>query len=77
MEFDVIEETLDKTNLKNICKSSKVNLERSMTAKTEIGGHLVSGHIHGAYCASNSITPIPWNSSGVGIKGIKNTKSST
>ena len=24
-----------------------VNLERSMTAKTEIGGHLVSGHIHG------------------------------
>lgn len=47
LEFDVIEETLDKTNLKNICKSSKVNLERSMTAKTEIGGHLVSGHIHG------------------------------
>ena len=47
LEFDVIEETLKKTNLKNIGKSSKVNLERSMTAKTEIGGHLVSGHIHG------------------------------
>ena len=47
MEFDVIEETLDKTNLKNIARLSKVNLERSMTAKTEIGGHLVSGHIHG------------------------------
>jgi riboflavin synthase len=47
LEFDVIEETLEKTNLKNIGKSSKVNLERSMTAKTEIGGHLVSGHIHG------------------------------
>ena len=47
LEFDVIEETLIKTNLKNIGKSSKVNLERSMTAKTEIGGHLVSGHIHG------------------------------
>ena len=29
LEFDVIEETLDKTNLKNICKSSKVNLERA------------------------------------------------
>ncbi len=47
LEFDVIEETLKKTNLKNISTSSKVNLERSMTAKTEIGGHLVSGHIHG------------------------------
>ena len=47
LEFDVIQETLDKTNLKNISKLSKVNLERSMTSKTEIGGHLVSGHIHG------------------------------
>ena len=47
LEFDVIEETLQKTNLKDISKSSKVNLERSMTAKTEIGGHLLSGHIHG------------------------------
>ena len=47
LEFDVIEETLKKTNLKNISRLSKVNLERSMTANTEIGGHLVSGHIHG------------------------------
>jgi len=47
LEFDVIEETLQKTNLKNLSKSSRVNLERSMNAKTEIGGHLVSGHIHG------------------------------
>ena len=47
LEFDVIEETIKKTNLKNISRSSKVNLERSMTANTEIGGHLVSGHIHG------------------------------
>jgi len=47
LEFDIIEETIQKTNLKNISRLSKVNLERSMTAKTEIGGHLVSGHIHG------------------------------
>ena len=47
LEFDVIEETIQKTNLKNISRLSKVNLERSITAKTEIGGHLVSGHIHG------------------------------
>ena len=47
LEFDVIEETLKKTNLKNISRLCKVNLERSMTNNTEIGGHLVSGHIHG------------------------------
>jgi len=47
LEFDVIEETIQKSNLKNISRLSRVNLERSMTAKTEIGGHLVSGHIHG------------------------------
>ena len=47
LEFDVIDETLDKTNLKNISESCMVNLERSMTANTEIGGHLVSGHVHG------------------------------
>ena len=47
LEFDVIHETLDKTNLNNIAKSDLVNLERSMTANSEIGGHLVSGHIHG------------------------------
>ena len=47
LEFDVIEETLEKTNLKSVSRLSKVNLERSMTSKTEIGGHLLSGHIHG------------------------------
>ena len=47
LEFDVIKETLEKTNLKNISRLCKVNLERSMTNNTEIGGHLVSGHIHG------------------------------
>ena len=47
LEFDVISETLDKTNLKLLAKNFKVNLERSMQANTEIGGHLMSGHIHG------------------------------
>jgi riboflavin synthase len=47
LEFDVITETLEKTNFKLLIKGNKVNLERSMKADTEIGGHLVSGHIHG------------------------------
>ena len=46
LKFDVIEETLLKTNLKNISKGDIVNLERSIKASTEIGGHLMSGHIH-------------------------------
>jgi len=47
LEFDVIAETLDKTNLKLLQKNGRVNLERSMTAASEIGGHIVSGHIYG------------------------------
>ena len=46
LKFDVIDETLARTNLKLLKKNSLVNLERSMTASTEIGGHLMSGHIH-------------------------------
>jgi riboflavin synthase len=53
LEFDVITETLEKTNFKLLSKGNKVNLERSMQADTEIGGHLVSGHIHGVGIIKN------------------------
>ena len=46
MKFDVITETLTRTNLKNLKKGSIVNLERSIKVNSEIGGHLMSGHIH-------------------------------
>lgn len=46
LKFDVIEETISKTNLRNIKKGNIVNLERSIKASTEIGGHLMSGHVH-------------------------------
>ena len=46
LKFDVIEETISKTNLQNISKGDTVNLERSIKASTEIGGHLMSGHVH-------------------------------
>jgi riboflavin synthase len=46
LKFDVIEETLKRTNLRNVCKNDFVNLERSISASTEIGGHLMSGHVH-------------------------------
>ena len=46
LKFDVIQETLSRTNLKNLNKGTLVNLERSINSSTEIGGHLMSGHIH-------------------------------
>jgi riboflavin synthase len=46
LRFDVIQETLDRTNLGKISKGDMVNLERSIKASSEIGGHLMSGHIH-------------------------------
>ncbi|MGX9461272.1 riboflavin synthase subunit alpha [Shewanella sp. A14] len=44
--FDVMEETLAVTNLGNICVGDAVNIERSLTFGTEIGGHILSGHVH-------------------------------
>lgn len=43
--FDVIAETLDKTNLGRLAVGSRVNLERSLRFGDELGGHIVSGHI--------------------------------
>jgi riboflavin synthase len=43
--FDVIEETLRRTNLGLITRDSLVNVERSMRVGDEIGGHVLSGHV--------------------------------
>lgn len=45
--FDVIAETLAKTNLGLLQQGSQVNLERSLRFGDEVGGHIVSGHIQG------------------------------
>jgi riboflavin synthase len=44
--FDVIDETLGKTNLAGIEPGTHVNLERAARFGDEIGGHPLSGHIH-------------------------------
>ncbi|EDP98734.1 riboflavin synthase [Shewanella benthica] len=44
--FDVMEETLSVTNLTKLQVGSQVNIERSLTFGREIGGHILSGHIH-------------------------------
>src|SRR6056297_174902 len=40
-----IQETLDKTNLGELEKGSKVNLERRMKADSFLDGHIVQGHV--------------------------------
>lgn len=46
VHFDIIDETLKLTNLGELKQGDKVNFERSVTVGTELGGHIVSGHIH-------------------------------
>jgi riboflavin synthase len=45
LTFDLLEETLDRTNLKTLQRESPVNLERALTADGRVGGHFVQGHI--------------------------------
>ncbi len=44
--FDVMKETLRVTNLGGLKQGDKVNIERAARFGDEIGGHLLSGHIH-------------------------------
>jgi len=45
LTFDLLDETLDRTNLKTLRRDSLVNLERALRADGRIGGHFVQGHI--------------------------------
>jgi len=45
--FDVIQETLERTNLGRLAAGDEVNVERSLKMGDEHGGHLLSGHIMG------------------------------
>ena len=46
-KLDVSNETLSKTTLGGWRKGRRINLERSLRAGDELGGHLVSGHVDG------------------------------
>jgi riboflavin synthase len=43
--FDLLEETIARTNLKNLQRKQLVNLERAVAASERFGGHFVQGHI--------------------------------
>lgn len=46
VHFDAMQETLRVTNLGQLQEGSRVNVERAAKFGDEIGGHLLSGHIH-------------------------------
>jgi riboflavin synthase len=46
-QFDLLQETWQRTNLQFAAPGSLVNLERPLRADGELGGHFVTGHIDG------------------------------
>ncbi|HAV61653.1 MAG TPA: riboflavin synthase [Verrucomicrobiales bacterium] len=47
LQFDLLRETWERTNLQFAKPGALVNLERSMSANGRFGGHFVTGHIDG------------------------------
>jgi riboflavin synthase len=45
LTFDLLEETIARTNLQDLRQDSAVNLERALRADGRVGGHFVQGHI--------------------------------
>ena len=45
LTFDLLRETLDRTNLGGLKEGSSANLERALAANGRLGGHFVQGHV--------------------------------
>ena len=45
LSFDLLEETIARTNLKKLRRNSRLNLERALRADGRLGGHFVQGHV--------------------------------
>lgn len=45
--FFLSQETLSRSNLKEVKQGAKVNLERAMKANARLSGHIVQGHVDG------------------------------
>jgi riboflavin synthase len=56
MSFDVIAETLAKTNLGELIVGDAVNLEPPVTASQPLGGHFMQGHVDGVGEVTEVIT---------------------
>jgi riboflavin synthase len=47
IQFDLLQESWQRTNFQFTKVGSRVNLERALRANDELGGHFVSGHVDG------------------------------
>ncbi len=47
IDFDIMQETIASTTLRNLKPGDRVNLERALTAQSRFGGHFVTGHVDG------------------------------
>ena len=47
LRFDLSEQTIERTCLRNLRPGDPVNLERPVTLVARLGGHLVQGHVDG------------------------------
>jgi riboflavin synthase len=45
LTFDLLQETLDRTNLGRLQADSRANLERALLVDGRLGGHFVQGHV--------------------------------
>lgn len=45
LAFDLLAETIERTNLKTLRPNDPVNLERALAADGRLGGHFVQGHV--------------------------------
>lgn len=47
LEFDLLQETWNRTNLSDASLGACVNLERALSVGARLGGHFVTGHVDG------------------------------
>ncbi len=62
--FDVIPETLSKTTIGHLKAGDDVHLERSATASTLLGGHVVQGHVEAVGAVLKIVRPEDEGSNG-------------
>lgn len=60
-ELDVMGETLQRTTVGTLTAGAAVNLERSLTPTTRLGGHVVQGHVDGVGTLVRRETQPAWD----------------
>lgn len=56
LAFDLLEETLIRTNLGDLPEGTEINLERAMRLDARLGGHFVQGHVD----ATAAVLEVAW-----------------